>query len=70
MREEGEQGGTRESQQPADDRRTAEEYKLQKKRSGRGRTQKQAKWNGKKEQLITERETKPKGKEKSKRKGG
>ena len=31
-----EQGDTRESEPPADDRRTVEEYKLLKKRSGRG----------------------------------
>ena len=36
MGEDGEQGDTRESEPPADDRRTAEEYKLPKKRSGRG----------------------------------
>ena len=43
--EDGEQGDTRESEPPADDRRTAEEYKLPKKRSGRGERKGEAKRN-------------------------
>ena len=50
--EDGEQGDTRESEPPADDRQTAEEDKLPKKRSGRkeGRSQEKRKMTDKSEE--------------------
>ena len=68
MGEDGEQEDTRESELPADNRRTAEEYKLPKKRSGRGERKGEAERNEKRLTDRKNRETSKVEKEKGSRK--
>ena len=66
--EDGEQGDARESEPPADNRRTAEDYKLSKKRSGRGERKGEAKRNEKRltdwKNIETSKDRERKGRQK------